>query len=693
MADTKDLVVRLTLQNEKLLAANKKAQASFQKTQKKSATLKDSIGKLKLSYLAVAAAVGVAIRTVGKFIKAAAKQEKAERTLAAAMKQAGTFTEKAFKENLKYASSLQKITTFGDEAILGVQKLLTNFGLEGEELKSLTKATLDLAAAKGMDLTSAADLVAKSVGSSTNALTRYGIQVTGAVGSTERAQTAVENITKLFGGAAAAEADTFSGTIEQTKNALGDLAERIGAKLFPVLSPILKTITRWVGQSDTLKSLTIDLIRLQDEQSQIIKNLNDESKGYTKTQKEIIALEGQSLALQIDKKLLQISQRYKDITKTGIVFKGELQRVNEAIRNQEKIVEEDRKRLEEFRKTGILVESQLKLVQVSTEALNKLEQKKIDLQKEVIEGEAEVAKAIENGNINRAQQEVLGDKLIKNSLARAEALKAERDAEGIEPATPKTPIITPVDTSPQKQLELLRFTGQEKLAAQLEIDMKEQELLQAHVDQKAAIEEAARQKRRELEIQDEAERANRIIAGANLALNTVSSVTSAIVSSVQARVAAGKAGSGAARKVAIFEKATSIAQGTVATILATIKALKNPPGPPYSIPQSIAAGVQGAASVAAIAATPIPKFAQGGVIGGLRGGFGGEDGIISAQNGESVLNRQATAVLGADAIQALNSGQSVNNNIAITVQDGRGAVDMLDEYFRTRGTSDRGLSL
>ena len=47
-----------------------------------------------------------------------------------------------------------------------------------------------MATAKGMNLSAAADLVAKSVGSSTNALSRYGIQIEG-VGSTERLDSAV----------------------------------------------------------------------------------------------------------------------------------------------------------------------------------------------------------------------------------------------------------------------------------------------------------------------------------------------------------------------------------------------------------------------------------------------------------------------------------------------------------------------
>ena len=201
-----------------------------------------------------------------KVAKAAGDQEAAEKTLAAAMKQAGTYTEAALKHSIEYASALQSMTRYGDEAILSVQKMLTNFGIEGEMLDKLTKATLDLAAAKGMDLVAASDLVAKSVGSTTNALTRYGISVTGAAGSTGRAQEAVENITKLFGGAAKAEAETYLGRIDQMTNQWGDLQEKIGAVVIPIIERLMDWIRKAIAQisswMETNKELTTTIITL-----------------------------------------------------------------------------------------------------------------------------------------------------------------------------------------------------------------------------------------------------------------------------------------------------------------------------------------------------------------------------------------------------------------------------------------------
>ena len=105
---------------------------------------------------------------------------------------------------LDQASALQSVTTFGDENIIQAQALIAAFTDDEEAIKRATEATLDLAAAKGMDLFAAADLVAKTLGSSTNALSRYGIEVVGAVGSTERLNSLTGNLAETFGGQAAA---------------------------------------------------------------------------------------------------------------------------------------------------------------------------------------------------------------------------------------------------------------------------------------------------------------------------------------------------------------------------------------------------------------------------------------------------------------------------------------------------------
>ena len=163
------------------------------------------------------------------------RQELAEKKLQAALGR----TSPAL---LKQARALQQVSMFGDEVVMEAQAMIASFVKDEKAIKAATIATLDLAAAKGFDLVAAADLVSKTLGSSTNALTRYGIEVTGAVGSTERLTSLTENIATVFGGQATEQADTYAGSMAQLSNAFGDLQEDIGEKLAPTLGNLAKKL-------------------------------------------------------------------------------------------------------------------------------------------------------------------------------------------------------------------------------------------------------------------------------------------------------------------------------------------------------------------------------------------------------------------------------------------------------------------
>ena len=152
---------------------------------------------------------------------------------------------------LDQASALQQLTGFGDENIITAQSALAAYIEEEESIKKATKATLDFASAKGMDLAAAADLVGKTVGSSTNALSRYGIEVQGVVGSAERLDSALSGLNAKFGGQSEARLDTFIGQLELAGGNLGDVGEDIGAELVPQLTEALKSFNKFALKVQT----------------------------------------------------------------------------------------------------------------------------------------------------------------------------------------------------------------------------------------------------------------------------------------------------------------------------------------------------------------------------------------------------------------------------------------------------------
>ena len=205
-------------------------------------------------------------------VEAAGQQELAEKKLEAAL---GSTSQTL----LDYASSLQSVTTFGDEATIEAMSMMAAFTKDEEALKKLTAVTLDYAAATGTDLNAAAQLVGRTFGTSMNAMSRYGVTVEGAAGSTERLESLTGNLAKMFGGQAAAQAETMTGQITQMKNVLGDTAELIGAALSPSLVKFAKQTKEvaefWIefmsagkGANDTFKEFADETTTKMDNKIQ-----------------------------------------------------------------------------------------------------------------------------------------------------------------------------------------------------------------------------------------------------------------------------------------------------------------------------------------------------------------------------------------------------------------------------------------
>ena len=246
----------------------------FGKSQKKVKGLNSALGGLAGKAMGVAGAYFGArgiINALKSSMSLYAEQQLAEVKLEAALGKTTIGLQ-------RYASSLQKTTRFGDELIMQGMAQLAFFIKDEEQLKIATAATLDLASAKGMDLVQAADLVAKSVGSSTNALSRYGIAAEGAVGSEERLLSITNEIGNLFGGQAVATTDSYQGAIDQLSNAFGDMQEVIGEKLAPTIKSMAQTMTGLISANDTAsQSLEREHYEYNDLLN-TLKRLNPESE-------------------------------------------------------------------------------------------------------------------------------------------------------------------------------------------------------------------------------------------------------------------------------------------------------------------------------------------------------------------------------------------------------------------------------
>ena len=134
----------------------------------------------------------------------------------------------ASKDFQAFASSLQAVTTTGDEAILEAATLGTRFGIVGEDLKKATKAALDMSASLGTSVKSSMILLGKAAKGETGTLGKFGIKLKDGIAESEKFGAALDAITETFGGAAQDAAKTYAGRMQQVSNSYGDLRENVG---------------------------------------------------------------------------------------------------------------------------------------------------------------------------------------------------------------------------------------------------------------------------------------------------------------------------------------------------------------------------------------------------------------------------------------------------------------------------------
>ena len=281
----KTAIDKLSAAQLKLENVNKKSEVTYRKVNKSveeyskrsilatrnTRLLAGAFATLRSKLLLTAFAMNIVKNSVGKLIDFFGQQEDAEKRLEVALGGVN-------QELLDFASASQKVTRSGDETIISAMALIAAFVDDEEQIKAATTATLDLAAAKGMDLNSAADLVAKTLGSETNSLSRYGIQVKGAVGSTERLTSLTDSMAKAFGGQATEQAGTLAGKLERVSNIMGDIAEDVGGNLATTINTLTTSFLKFNNALTEQEIKELKIKKIKSELNKLDQNIISNQK-------------------------------------------------------------------------------------------------------------------------------------------------------------------------------------------------------------------------------------------------------------------------------------------------------------------------------------------------------------------------------------------------------------------------------
>jgi len=144
-------------------------------------------------------------------------------------------TQLLLKASLGYTSgaledqtqALMKKLTIDDEQIRSVQTAISYFTKDEQQIKSLTQASLDFAAATGMDAVSTARLLGRSIEGNTGILSRYGIKINESGNELNKVDSIIDSVNKRFGGQAIALAeskdlwDKFKLSVSEARESIG----------------------------------------------------------------------------------------------------------------------------------------------------------------------------------------------------------------------------------------------------------------------------------------------------------------------------------------------------------------------------------------------------------------------------------------------------------------------------------------
>lgn len=178
-------------------------------------------------------------------VKAFAEQEKAEASLAAALRASGQEVEGNMQKLKRMASEIQKVTTVGDEMSLALAQQAISMGLQADQMDDATRGAIGLSKAFSLDLKMAVRASSAALLGQTEMLTRYIPELKNIEDPAERVALVHQKMAEGFS-LAEAEAETTAGRLTQLKNAFGDLQEQIGAILAEYLTPLVSKLQEFI---------------------------------------------------------------------------------------------------------------------------------------------------------------------------------------------------------------------------------------------------------------------------------------------------------------------------------------------------------------------------------------------------------------------------------------------------------------
>jgi hypothetical protein len=212
-------------------------------------TFGDKVGKAGVAigkaFAAAAAAAGAAAIAIGiEGVKAAIEDEKAQTQLALALENATGATQAQIKATEDSILQMSLATGVADDELRPALGRLVRSTGDITKAQDLLSTALDISAATGKPVEAIANSLAKAYDGNTAALGKLGVGLSTAELKTMSFEQVQGRLSELFGGAAAANAETYAGKIARVQVAFDEAKETVGTALLPILDKLLQFINK-----------------------------------------------------------------------------------------------------------------------------------------------------------------------------------------------------------------------------------------------------------------------------------------------------------------------------------------------------------------------------------------------------------------------------------------------------------------
>ena len=203
-----------------------------------------AFGKKAAAAFAVAAAAALAYGTklAVDGVKAAIEDEAAQLRLANALRTATGATEGQIKATEDFILKTSLATGVADDQLRPAMQRLAVSTKDTGEAQRLLSLALDISKGKGIELETVANALGRAQDGNTMALGRLGLGLSKAELSTLSFTEVQAKLSELYGGAAAANAETFQGKIDRLKVGFDEAKESLGTALLPQVEKFITFI-------------------------------------------------------------------------------------------------------------------------------------------------------------------------------------------------------------------------------------------------------------------------------------------------------------------------------------------------------------------------------------------------------------------------------------------------------------------